>query len=137
MPKQKEAPPTTTAHDVEEVITISPIRPSDLKTKRKLTLDVLSISKIGAIVMQCNGELQLAEFPSKFSANGKAPAYCIDVTDCETGEQYTLICNTVLSSALKRAAEPLTGRFFKVKVGDVRPGKTYRDTEVYEQELKK
>jgi len=110
------------------------IKPEALKHKRLLTLDVISISRLGEVLMQCDGELTAVEMPSKFAENGKSQAWTIDVTDIVRSERYMLVCNAVLASSLRRAGEPLTGRYFAVRVGEFKAGKRYRETEVVELE---
>jgi len=110
------------------------IKPEALKHKRRLTLDVVSVSRLWDVLMQCDGELTAIEMPSKFTETGKSEAWCVEITDIVRSEQYMLICNAVLAGALKRAGAPLTGRYFAVRVGEIKAGKRYRETEVVELE---
>ena len=134
MPKKTQEPVTVPAPDMFATETLPAIRMESLKTKRRLTLDVVSISKLGELVMMCQGELQVSSLPSKFAKDGKAEAYLIDVFDVVRSIEYTLVCNAVLASSLKRAGEPLQGRYFAVRVGEVEAGKRYRKTDVVELE---
>ena len=134
MSKTKAAPPPQTAPDAFTMPTLPAIQVDSLKPKRRLTLDVVSISKIGELLMCCQGELQAASLPSKYAKDGKADAVTVDVLDLLRNEPYTLVCNAILASSLKRAGEPLTGRYFAVRVGEQEAGKRYRRTEVIELE---
>jgi hypothetical protein len=107
------------------------------RTKRKLTLDIISVSKLaeaGEFIVRCDSELTVNALPSQFSTDGKAEAWTVDVTKHPTGEQFMLACNAVVASALRRAGTPLAGRHFAIEVGPKRPGKRYRDTRVEELE---
>ena len=110
------------------------IKLESLKHKRLLTLSVIGISRLGEVLMQCDGELTAVEMPSKFTENGKSQAWTIDITDIVRCERYQLVCNAVLASSLRRAGEPLTGRYFAVRVGEIVAGKRYRATDVVELE---
>ena len=105
---------------------------TQFKAKKKLTLDVQSISKVKELLCQCTSELYLEEMPSKYAENGKAQAYCVDVVDLLRSEEFMLICNAILARSLQRAGEPLTGRYFAIQVGDIAAGKTYRKVDVVE-----
>ena len=107
-------------------------KPSNFKAKKRLTLDVQSISKVKELLCQCTSELYLEEMPSKFAENGKAQAYCVDVVDLLRSEEFMLICNAILARSLQRAGEPLAGRYFAIQVGDIAAGKTYRKVDVVE-----
>ena len=110
------------------------------RTVRTMTQEVTSISKLcdespdGEVVIQCVSELTEGELPSKFSKTGKAAVIVVDVVVVESGAEYTLACNAVLASSLKRAGSPLKGRFFAVSVGAPVDGKRYRNTSVEELE---
>ena len=134
MPKKLPEPPAEAAPEVAHKPVVSDHTMDHMRTKRRLTLDVVSITKLGEIVMCCRGELQFTELPSKFSESGRAMAWTIDVMDCIRGEEYTLACNAVLASSLQRAGQPLTGRYFSVHVGESMAGKRYRRTDVVELE---
>lgn len=108
------------------------MRPESFKPGRKLTLDLISISKLEEVIIGAQGELTVTELPSKFTENGKANAWTLDAFNVMTGEEFMLACNTVLASALRRAGEPLTGRYFAIRVGEIKPGKRYRTVEVVE-----
>ena len=103
MPKKTQEPVTVPAPDMFATETLPAIRMESLKTKRRLTLDVVSISKLGELVMMCQGELKTTTLPSTYSKTGKADAHVIDVFDVVRGMEYTLACNAVLASSLKRA----------------------------------
>lgn len=108
-----------------------------LKPLKRLTLEALSIAKIGELVCQCTSELREETMPSKFHESGHAIAACVDVIDLMRGEEFMLICNTVLASALRRVEGPITGRYFAIKCGAIVAGKTYRKVDVMEVWLEK
>ena len=56
------------------------------------------------------------------------------IRDVVTNDQYLLICNSLIVSALRRAGAPLAGKFFAMKSGEIKAGKRYRQVEVYELE---
>jgi hypothetical protein len=134
MTKDKREPKPHPAPVVFSKPTALAIKLDQLKVKRSFDLNLISISKLGQLVMMCQSELKLTSLPSKYAENGKADAYTIDVMDCETGEEIMLACNTVLTSKLKRAGEPLAGRYFAVRVKEIVAGKRYRDVDVVELE---
>lgn len=124
--------------------------------KRRITLDVTNLQKLGAVVACMQSELYEKELPSKFHPSGKAISTCVDIVNVHTGEEYMLACNTVLASALRRACMggipqnggspdaafepgvvrmiPLTGRYFAMRCGEVEAGKRYRRVDVVELE---
>ena len=132
MPKQEKAPKPESVPSVFEPSTVPALRPDSFKAGRKLTLDLVSISKLKEIIIGCQSELTVNSLPSKFTESGKADAYTVDVANVLTGEEFMLVCNTVLASALRRAGEPLTGRYFAIRVGEIQNGKRYRSVEVVE-----
>ena len=115
---------------------LPPLRMDELRAVRKLTLDVVSISKVGQVVALVQGELTEQVMPSKFHPDGKAPAWCLDIYDVTRQNSYILVCNTVLASALQRAGgpRPLTGRYFAIRCGEIEAGKRYRHVDVVELE---
>jgi hypothetical protein len=130
---KKKATPQSNSTNEQEVPTVPPHVHHGFRPKRKLTLEVRSVSKLGYAVFTCNGELQMSLMPSKFHPEGKAEAISVDVTDAVTDEQYTLVLNSISASALQRAGA-LLGRHFEITVGAEHEGKRYRDTEVTELE---
>jgi hypothetical protein len=136
MTKKKEGQSEESVPMQIESNNLPALRPDQLKITRKLTLDIASIGKIQEIVMMCQGELELVELPSKFAENGKSNAYVIDVLDVFRGLEIRLTCNAILERELKRFPPPLKGQMFAVRVGEMVPGKRYRDTQVFKVELK-
>lgn len=124
--------------------------------KKRITLDVTNLQKLGAVIACMQSELYEKELPSKFHPTGKAMTTCVDIVNVHTGEEFMLACNTVLASALRRACMgglpqnggspetafepgmvrmvPLAGRFFAMRCGEVEAGKRYRKVEVIELE---
>jgi hypothetical protein len=113
------------------------IRTEDLKAVRKLTMDATSLTRLVQIICQALSELYIVPMPSMASAGEMTPTTVIDILDVNTGENYMLICNALVKSALERAGEPLRGRYFSMRVGDIVAGKRYRKCEVIELELVK
>lgn len=105
-----------------------------LTRKRRLTVDVTNISKLGELLALTQSDLYTRELPSTFHPSGKATVYCVDVVNVLTGEEYMLACNTVLASALQRAGTPLAGRYFAIRCGEIVAGKRYRRVDVVELE---
>lgn len=102
---------------------------------KNLTLPVISIAKLiaaGEVVIECLSEITLTQLPSHFVESGVADAWVLDARDAHTGEEFILALNTVLSSALKRAGEPLKGRSFSIQGGEMENGRRYRPMIVWE-----
>ena len=134
MAKRKQASPDDTPFEQNNRVR------RGFRTVRRMTQEVTSIGKLcndapdNEVVFMCNSELTEGELPSKFAKNGKAPAILVDVVMHESEEEYTVACNAVLASSLKRAGAPLKGRWFAVSVGSQVEGRRYRDTVVEELE---
>jgi hypothetical protein len=133
MPRNKRLP---TEEEFDQSIAAPPEHNllNGFRLKRRLTLEVQSISKLGHLIFRCDGELAVTELPSKYSTTGKAEATTVDVTNMLTGEQFTCALNAVSASSLKRAGSPLAGRFFEIEVGEEHQDRRYRDTQVSELE---
>jgi hypothetical protein len=123
-----------TSIDLYSPPTSGPLALSNLRAAKKLTVDVTSISKIGELVMCCEGELMNLDMPSKYHPEGHGPAICIEAHDVARNEHYIVVCNAIMASSLRRAGQPLVGRYFAVRVGELIAGKRYRQTEVVELE---
>lgn len=124
--------------------------------KKRITLDVTNLQKLGQVIACMQSELYEKELPSKFHPSGKAMTTCVDIVNVHTGEEFMLACNTVLASALRRATVgklvddglmtsnteggqlvrpiSLVGRFFAMRCGEVEAGKRYRRVDVIELE---
>ena len=113
------------------------VRPEQLKALRPLTLDATSIKRLSQVVCVTLGELTVQEMPGFDAARTPTKTYTVDIQDIVTGQSWCLICNAVLSSAFKRAGEPLKGRYFAIRDRGEKPGKRYRDLEAVELELSK
>lgn len=134
MAKEEKAPAVTQVPNAMEVPKLPAVRPENLKPVKRLTLDVVSLSKLGEVIALMQSELMTSEFPSKFHPSGKAMAYSINIYDVVRGSTYTLICNSILASVLSRDSQPLEGRYFAIRVGEIVAGKRYRRTDVVELE---
>jgi hypothetical protein len=134
MPKKKAGPEVQPDPQADGS---TPFSREGLRLKRRLTLDLTSIGKLtinGEAIFRCDSEMYLMSLPSHFSADGRADAWTVDITDRATGEKRLLPCPAVLASNLRRAGEPLAGRWFAVTMGVQKPGKRYRDMQVDEME---
>jgi hypothetical protein len=133
MPRNKRLP---TEEEFDQSLATPPafLPLNGFRRKRKLTLEVRSISKLQHLIFRCDSELAVTELPSKYSQTGKAEATTLDVTDMLTSEQFTCVLNAVSASSLKRAGSPLVGRFFEIEVGEEHQDRRYRDTQVTELE---
>ena len=121
--------------DIVKTSALSVPRPTQVVTKKRLTLDVMSIQKLGELLCQMTSELYIQVMPSKFHPEGKAEALCVDVIDLLRGEEYMLVCNSILARSLQRVEGPITGRYFAIQCGDIVAGKTYRRVDAREVEL--
>lgn len=137
MAKKEEAPAATQVPMAMDNHKLPAVRPEQLKAVKRLTLDVISIAKLGEVIALMQSELMTSELPSKFHPSGKATAYTINIFDVVRGEEYALVCNSILASVLGRDPNPLEGRYFAIRVGEIQEGKRYRKTEVVELELVK
>lgn len=125
---------TKVFHDATKEKAIA-VRPESLQLKRKLTLDATSIARLKQVICRIDGELEVIEMPP--AAKGAAPGQAVGVpiTDVVTQTQYLLICNSLIVSALRRAGEPLTGKYFALRAGEIKAGKRYRHVDVMELEV--
>jgi hypothetical protein len=73
--------------------------------------------------------------PGFDAARTPTPTATVDVMDVLTGQNWCLICNAVLASAFRRAGEPLAGRYFAIRAGEIVAGKRYRKIDVVELEV--
>jgi hypothetical protein len=134
MKKKNEASEAEQTPLVIETASVPALRPQDLKVTRKLTLDIASVAKIGEVIFLAQSEVEIVELPSKFTENGKANAAVIDVVDVLRGLEYRLALNSIAANELRRYPPPLTGQYFAIRVGEMKPGKRYRDTQVFKVE---
>lgn len=128
-----QAPVDQTTQLIDTKSTVPAVQ-DKLKRKRRLTVDVTNLQKLGQVLCMTQSELYVKELPSQFHPSGKSPAYCVDIVNLHGGEELMLVCNTVLASALQRAGEPLAGRYFAMRCGEVVAGKRYRRVDVVELE---
>lgn len=105
------------------------------RVKRKLTLDATSIARLGEVLCQTTGELEQIEMPGNGKGHEVSMAWAVPITDLLHTTQYLLICNALLVSALKRAGEPLAGKYFAIRSGEIKAGKRYRSVDVVQLEL--
>jgi hypothetical protein len=111
------------------------VRPNQLKLKRKLTMDATSIARLAQVVCRVEGEMEVIEMPPAAKGAPPSEAHAVPILDLVRNEQFLLICNSLIVSAFRRAGEPLTGRYFALRAGDIAVGKRYRHVDVMELEV--
>ena len=122
-----------------ETITVSEnavtVRPDKLKPVRRLTLDATSLVRLGEVICQTTGELELIDMPGPGNNGAKSQAWAVPIFDVVHGTNYLLIANAVIVGALRRAGEPLAGKYFAMRAGEIKAGKRFRQCEVIQLEL--
>lgn len=113
------------------------IRPETLKATRRLTLDATSIARLGKVICRIDGELENLTMPPITAGGEPGKAVAIPITDIVSQTSYLMFCNSMMQSSLKRAGEPLTGRYFAIADRGIREGKRYRQVEIFELEVAK
>jgi hypothetical protein len=111
------------------------VRTDKLRAKRRLTLDATSIVRLGEVICQATGELELIDMPGLSSNGEKSQAWAIPILDGVHQTNYLLICNVVMVGAIRRAGEPSGGKYFAMRAGEIRAGKRFRQVDVIELEL--
>jgi hypothetical protein len=128
-----------------------PIR--SLTLKSTLTRPLLAAAHFKKLLFTCTGELYLMPLKGKSRAGEISDCVVVDGIDEETGEEATLMCNAMMSSAFGRAgyatyvygedAEgnvvcnsasglPIFGHSFAFKAGLINEGEGYRRVDVVE-----
>lgn len=103
------------------------------KVGRRITTPVHSLTHNGPIAFLCEGEI-VAQPGQKEGKLGKKDMAVVPVINLETGEAVTLICPTVLESALKRTPGGYVGKKFYAIQGPKAVGKDYFQVEVFQLE---
>jgi hypothetical protein len=111
------------------------VRTDHLKAKRKLTLDATSIARLGEVVCQVTGELEVITMPPRGGNGEKSTAWAVPILDVVHNTEYLLIANAVIVGALKRSGEPLAGKYYAMRAGELHKGKNFRHVDVVELEL--
>ena len=111
------------------------VRTDQFKVKRQLTLDATSIARLGEVLCQTTGELEQIEMPGNGNKGEVNMAWAVPITDLLRTTQYLLICNALLVSAFNRAGQPLAGKYFAIRSGEIKAGKRYRTVDVVQLEL--
>jgi hypothetical protein len=111
------------------------VNPEKLVGKRKLTMDATSISRLGQVVCQVTGEMEVIQMPAVGAGNGKSDAVAVPIIDLLQKVDYLLICNSLIVSAFQRAGTPLAGRYFAIRSGEIKAGKRYRSVDIVELQL--
>lgn len=110
---------------------------AQFKVKRNLTLPTLSLKANEVCFVRFDEKIYIgkkAEPKDKEAA--KEPPHLVNVTDLETGEQKTLILNTVLVSTINEAYpnDSYVGLAFRIEKLEKKAGKDYHTFKVQEVE---
>lgn len=107
------------------------------KVKKNVTLPTLSLAVNQVAFVRFDEAIYVGkEVEAKEGEKKKEPPSLACVTDMETGEQRTLILNTVLVSTIDEAypAKTYVGKIFRVEKLAKRAGKDYHDFKIQEVE---
>jgi hypothetical protein len=127
--RQQNVVPTFTAP------TAVAVRTDHLKPKRKLTLDATSIVRLGEVVCQATGELEVIQMPPRGSQTEMQQAWAVPILDVVHNTEYLLIANAQIVGALRRSGEPIAGKYYAMRAGEIEKGKHFRHVDVIELEL--
>ena len=111
------------------------VRTDKLKPMRRLTLDATSLVRLGEVICQATGELELIDMPGNGKNGEKSQAWAVPIYDVVHGTNYLLIANAQIVSGLRRAGEPLAGKYFAMRAGEIKAGKRFRQCDVILLEL--
>lgn len=133
MKPSPETTPESAIARTQTSTTLAP-KPEQLKQKRRYTLDVASIARLKEVLCMLNSEIYTIEMPPMAKDAPPSQAHAVDIVDLLRSQEYVLILNSVMLSALDRAGKPLTGRYFAFRGGEIKAGKRYRQVDVIELE---
>lgn len=105
-------------------------KPSDFKALKRITRDVSTMTRLGEAIVMLQSELFTIKMKSTFPPHEERDVWAVQVLDCLRGEEYTLILGAVLASTFKQEPQPLTGKYYAIRNGEIPPGKRYRKPEV-------
>lgn len=108
------------------------VRPEKLRELRVLSLDATSMIRLNQVVCQMLSEIYVQKMPGFDAAKTPVDTQCIDILDIVTGESHFLVLHSVLASTLRRAGQPLVGRYFAIRCKEALPGKRYKMFDVKE-----
>lgn len=127
----------TTAVATVQAPSIQVVLPDTLAGKlrlgRRVTTPVHSLTHHGNLAFLAEGEI-VAQPGQKEGKLGKKDMAVLPVINLETGESVTLICPTVLESALKRVPGGYVGKKFYAVQGPKAVGKDYYQIELFQLE---
>lgn len=102
--------------------------------KRSVVLPTLSFKTRQVAFVKVLGEMVRGD-RIEGEKDNKEPAMLAHVVDMQTGEEYNLICPTLLVSAWEKMEGGYVGKAFEVRVSaQPLPGKRYKAVTVYEVE---
>lgn len=99
---------------------------------QQITLDALSFKERDVVYIRCLGEMHRSERVDK-KDDGREPATVMRVTNLEDGQQYRLVCPSLMVSAFEDEAFEYKGKCFEITCSArPLPGKRYKACEIYE-----
>lgn len=105
--------------------------------KKLLTRPLVAMAHKRELLFECTSEMYEHTLPTAGRTDKPSAATLIDGIDLETGEEVSLILNTVMKSAFERAKPPLSGRAFGLRAGEAKADKRYRIVDVIEVEVQR
>lgn len=99
--------------------------------RRSLSVPLMSLNHTPHAFVKVTGELREEHMPG-LATKGDGTVTIVPVIDLETGEDKILLCLSMLTSALNHVPEGYVGKCFEVQVEAPRPGKSYKEIEVWE-----
>lgn len=104
----------------------------EVKRIKQITLDVLSFKGREVAFVKFIGKLHRSEKVDE-SDDGRKPATVARVINLEDGQEYRLVCPSLLVSALNEDETEYLNKCYEIRVSlNTKPGKAYKEVEVYE-----
>lgn len=108
--------------------------PPAFKRTKQVTIDALSFKTRERAYVRFLGEMHKSEKADE-ADDKREPATVARVLNLEDGHEYRLICPALLVSAILEEGVEYVGHCFEINVSrDPKPGKRYKEVEVYEIE---
>lgn len=107
--------------------------PRGYKVARRVTAPLISIVHEKELSFIVDGEMSASNHTDGDDKK-QAPMTVVPVTRLDTGEEATLIVQTVMESAFRRTPGGYVGKAFLVQLTGKTPGKRYHNIEVFELE---
>ena len=114
---------------------VDPPVPRKLKTKKVLTIPLISMAHTPLLVAEMLGEPYQDPKIIALGKDTKIAPTVIHVRNMDDQSEALLVVNTLIASAFERAGGELKGRIFQFRSQGIRDGKNYRDIHVTEMEL--